>query len=112
MELEDQHTALIKRLAQELATASHQAKDKEVSGLFMKIDARMEKMEQSVSDLASRQKERLSKQEDFEEWARATIGDINKRSVTWDLTSKGFLGMIVLSVTALFGSMINFFIKQ
>lgn len=83
---------------------SHQSKDREVSGLFREINTKMDNLSRNQDAIVARE-------EEFHTFVYDKLLEIEKKAVTWDLSSRGFLAMVGLAVTALFGAMVSFFIR-
>lgn len=84
---------------------SHQSKDREVSGLFREI-------RDNISVLTENQNAIVRNEQEFQMFVREELSLIKEKAVLWNLSSKGFLAMIALAVTSLFGAIINFFIRH
>ena len=86
--------AYIKSIAQELALASHQAKDRETSGLFQEIRNSIEKVETKLTDLKS-----------SVDSLEASYITIDKKTVNYDLTTRIVYGLVGLLLTGAMGAM-------
>lgn len=59
------------------------------------------------NDISENHKEVMGEIKEIKE----TMVDFDKRSVTWDYSSKGFFALVGLVLTSFFVAVINFFIK-
>ena len=92
-------------LVKEAILASHQSKDKEVSGLFKEINDK-------IQILADNQEAIVENESNFQDFVREELSLIKERAVLWNLSSKGFLGMLGMTVIAVFTAIINLVIRQ
>lgn len=76
----------IKQLADELALASHQAKDSEVSGLFADIKNELKVL-------------------------NAKLIDFEQRAVHWDITTRIVYGLVTIMLISLIGALIALVVK-
>lgn len=86
----------LKKLAQELSAASHQSRDKEVSGLFREIKNDIESMKKDLSHL-----------EDAVYRLEESYTSFDKKSVKYDLTTQIVFGIVTLMLTTLVGALIG-----
>lgn len=89
----DSSRAYIKEIAQELALAMHQSKDKEVSGLFTEIRNNQENIKAEISSLRDEVKVELSSLRDEVEIVRGQVQPIIQKAefwrMLWDLVKSG-----------------------
>lgn len=95
---EEKEAALIRKLAKELALASHQSRDKEVSGLFREIKSSLNALE---SDVSSLRKAVEGLESDYKEKILPNVNTWNSTSdnvgrVVWVVVSAVILALLAL----------------
>jgi uncharacterized protein YicC (UPF0701 family) len=96
----EDHTELIKQIARELALASHQSKDKEVSGLFADIKRRMETIESNLISV----KEDITKIKDLlDDKVTPNINSWNSNTETLKWVNRVVITAVILGILALIG---------
>ena len=96
----DEQSDLIKKIARELALASHQSKDKEVSGLFADIKRRMETIENNLVEV----KHDIQKvKELMDDKITPNINSWNSNTETLKWVNRVVITAVILGLLALVG---------
>lgn len=91
----------IKKIAQELATASHQSRDREVSGLFKEINNKLDNLERDIKEI------RKSVQDLESDYKEKVLPNVK----TWDGTAEalkwGIRIVVGILITAIVGLVVT-----
>lgn len=93
----------IKKIAQELATASHQSRDREVSGLFRDINNRIDILINHISGVQSDLEDLRSELKTF----KKAYNELDKKTVKYDLGMTMLFSFFGVAGLALVGAILN-----
>lgn len=100
----------IREVAKELATAMHQSRDSELSGLFADLKKDVKDFKSKQDDIHNREDAFHKSFEEFKDMVRSEFDSLKQRAVRWDMTNNIVWGAVALVLTAVLTAIVGLII--